>query len=50
MLERNKQPQFCIITPTAYCEPYASRSSMHLVLAHLVDTDEQYADFYARRQ
>ncbi len=50
MLERNKQPQFCIITPTAYLKPYASQSSMHLVLAHLVDTDEQYAEFYARRQ
>jgi hypothetical protein len=48
-LNRNKNPQFCIITPTAYCEQYASQSSMHLVLAHLVDTDEQYANFYAGR-
>jgi len=45
----NKNPQFCIITPTAYLEQYASQSSMHLVLAHLVDTDEQYANFYAGR-
>jgi len=45
----NKKPQFCIITPTDYCEQFASQSSMHLVLAHLVDTDEQYADFYAGR-
>lgn len=49
MLPRNKQPQFCIITPTAYLEQYASQSSMHLVLAHLVDTDDDYADFYAGR-
>lgn len=45
-----KSPQFCIITPTAYCEKYASQSSMHLVLAHLVDTDEAYAKFYAGRE
>ena len=44
-----KNPQFCIITPTAYLSRYASQSSMHLVLAHLVDTDEEYADFYASR-
>ncbi len=44
-----KNPQFCIITPTAYLERYAALSSMHLVLAHLVDTDEEYANFYAGR-
>lgn len=44
-----KNPQFCIITPTAYCDKFASQSSMHLVLAHLVDTDEAYANFYAGR-
>jgi hypothetical protein len=49
MLNRNKNPQFCIITPTAYLEEYASQSQMHLVLAHLVDTDDKYADFYANR-
>lgn len=42
----NKNPQFCIITPTAYLEQFASQSSMHLVLAHLVDRDEQYTSFY----
>lgn len=40
---------FCIITPTEYLERYASQSNMHLVLAHLVDTDEKYAQFYAGR-
>lgn len=49
MLKRNKTPQFCIITPTAYLEQYASRSSMHLILAHLVDVDETYASFYRNR-
>ena len=44
-----KNPQFCIITPTPYLKPFASQSSMHLVLAHLVDTSEQYAEFYAGR-
>ena len=44
-----EDPQFCIITPTAYLHRYASQSSMHLVLAHLVDMDEEYANFYAER-
>lgn len=44
-----KNPSFCIITPTAYLEQCASQSNMHLVLAHLVDTDETYAEFYAGR-
>ena len=48
-LPRNKEKQFCIITPTEYLKQYASQSSMHLVLAHLVDTDKEYADFYAER-
>ena len=38
--EYQTNPKFCIITPTEYLERYASQSSMHLVLAHLVDTDE----------
>lgn len=41
-----KKPEFCFIAPTAYLEDYATHSSTHLVLAHLVDTDEEYADFY----
>lgn len=49
-LERNTDKQFCIIAPTAYLDKYASQSSMHLVLAHLVDTDEKYANFYANRR
>lgn len=44
-----RTPQFCIITPTAYLEKYAAQSQMHLVLAHLVDTDEIYAEFYRER-
>lgn len=44
-----KNPQFCIITPTHYCEQFASQSSMHLILAHLVETDDKYANFYAGR-
>ncbi len=42
-------PDFCIIAPTAYLD-YAQRSASHLVLAHLVDTDEEYTDFYKERQ
>lgn len=46
MLKRNKKPQFCIITPTAYLEQYAIQSHFHLVLAHLVDKDDNYTNFY----
>lgn len=50
MLQRNEVKQFCIITPTAYLDQYASQSSMHLVLAHLVDTNEKYSEFYTNRK
>lgn len=42
-------PSFCFITPTSYLEQYATQSSTHLVLAHLVDHDEAYASFYKER-
>jgi len=42
-----RAPEFCIITPTAYLDLYAVQSRTHLVLAHLVDTDDEYAAFYA---
>jgi len=48
-LSRNTTPQFCVITPTAYLTQYAAQSSMHLVLAHIVDTDDTYAEFYRNR-
>jgi len=39
-------PSFCFITPTDYVAKFASQSNTHLVLAHLVEKDEQYADTY----
>lgn len=44
------KPAFCIIAPTAYLEEFAVLSSTHLVLAHLVEKDAEYANFYARRR
>lgn len=41
-------PHFGIITPVDYLEKYATQSSFHLVLAHLVDTNDEYANFYAK--
>ena len=38
---------FCHITPTPYLDLFASGRSHHLVLAHLVEEDEQYANWYA---
>lgn len=40
-------PAFGIITPTAYLRKYATQSHFHLVLAHLIDVDDEYANFYA---
>lgn len=39
---------FCHISPTAYLDLFASGRSHHLVLAHLIEEDEQYTEWYAR--
>lgn len=38
---------FCHIAPTAYLDLFAAGRTHHLVLAHLVEEDEQYASWYA---
>lgn len=45
---KTNKPAFCIIAPTQYLDAAAIRSSTHLVLAHIVDKDPVYAQFYAR--
>jgi len=40
-----KHPSFCYIAPTSHLQDVLA-SKTHLVLAHLVDEDETYADFY----
>lgn len=42
----NHDPEFCIIAPTDYLDDYVTQSHSHLVLAHLVETDAKYAEFY----
>jgi hypothetical protein len=39
--------EFCHITPTPYLDLFASGRSHHLVLAHLIEEDEAYANWYA---
>lgn len=39
-------PSFCFIAPTEYLDEFAGESNTHLVLAHLVDTDEAYSQYY----
>lgn len=41
-----KYPRFCIIAPTPYLSKFAVKSTAHLVLAHIVDTNPEYAFFY----
>jgi len=40
---------FAHITPTAYLDLFASGRPFHLTLAHLIEEDEQYANWYADR-
>ena len=44
-----KDPAFCFITPISYLDLYAIASKRHLVLAHLVDQNDVYANFYKTR-
>lgn len=39
--------QFCHIAPSAYLEVFTRTNGAHLILAHLVETDEYYRNFYA---
>lgn len=41
--------EFAHITPTAYLDLFAAGRPFHLTLAHLVEQDEQYANWYAER-
>lgn len=40
---------FAHITPTAYLDLFATGRPFHLTLAHLVETDEKYTQWYAQR-
>lgn len=42
-------PAFCVIAPTSHLDTCATRTNRHLVLAHLVDRDEKYREFYNHR-
>ena len=39
---------FCHIMPTAFLNTYAQKYNTQLVLAHLVEEDENYANFFAK--
>lgn len=38
---------FCHISPTAYLNKYTKDNGAHLILAHLVEEDPEYRDYYA---
>lgn len=50
-LQRRTDPSFCFITPTDinYLSVFATQSTTHLVLAHIVETNDAYASFYKRQ-
>lgn len=39
--------KFCHISPTAFVKRYTVTNGAHLILAHLVEEDPEYRDFYA---
>lgn len=45
---KDKEPEFCIITPVAYLR-HTKWTSSHLLLAHLVNDSDEYAAFYKER-
>jgi hypothetical protein len=38
--------KFCHIAPTRYLEKFTKTNGAHLILAHLIEQDPQYRDFY----
>lgn len=51
MRELNRDPgspiNFCHISPTAFLNKYTTDNGAHLLLAHLVEQDPAYTDYYA---
>ena len=45
----SRKPQFCHIAPTPHLDLVDGRKT-HLVLAHLIETDQQYVDFYLQQK
>ena len=41
---------FCHITPTAYLDIFATGRKCHLLLAHLVNEDEEYRRWYVEEK
>lgn len=51
MRELNRDPgspiNFCHISPTSYLSNYTASNGAHLLLAHLVEQDPEYTNYYA---
>lgn len=43
-------PHFCHIAPTPYLEYFCSSNGVHLILAHLVEEDQHYREWYKSRE
>lgn len=42
--------KFCQISPTHHLDDFCADNEVHLILAHLVESDAQYADWYKNRK
>lgn len=42
--------EFCHISPTPHLNDFASKRKSHLVLAHLIEEDESYTEWYQREK
>lgn len=47
MVNHNDPVKFCHIAPTKYLSHFAQYNGAHLILAHLVESDRDYRNFYA---
>lgn len=47
IFRKYKMIKFCHISPTKYLEKYTRDNGAHLILAHLVEEDPEYRDYYA---
>lgn len=46
----NAKIDFCHISPTSYLQTFCSNRPFHLTLAHLIEVDDTYTEFYVKEK